>query len=70
MEIIKNPLDGTGVLLYSDYRTTVRIGQGEGERMFAGYHKKEFVKMVIGTIAMLAIGYTFTLGFFLLFKVS
>ncbi|NLX01800.1 MAG: hypothetical protein GXY40_04630 [Syntrophomonadaceae bacterium] len=44
--------------------------QGEGESVFVGYHKKEFIKMVIGTIAMLAIGYTFTLGFFLLFKVS
>ncbi len=56
--------------MYPGCRTTVRNVQGEGESVFVGYHKKEFIKMVIGTIAMLAIGYTFTLGFFLLFKVS
>ncbi len=38
--------------------------------MFVGYQKKEFIKMTVGVITMLAIGYTFTLGFFLLFRVS
>jgi succinate dehydrogenase hydrophobic anchor subunit len=37
--------------------------------MFVGYHKKEFIKMALGTIVMLALGYAFTLGFFLLFQV-